>query len=93
MPLYLENTPEAGRLMGSMRSIGYTFESAMADIIDNSISACSHEIHLFFPTEASSCYVAVLDDGVGMNKNELFKAMRYGSSACEDTRSETDLQP
>ena len=91
MPLYLENTPEAGRLMGSMRSIGYTFESAMADIIDNSISACSHEIHLFFPTEASSCYVAVLDDGVGMNKNELFKAMRYGSSACEDTRSETDL--
>ena len=91
MPLYLENTPEAGRLMGSMRSIGYTFESAMADIIDNSISACSHEIHLFFPTEASSCYVAVLDDGIGMNKNELFQAMRYGSSACEDTRSEMDL--
>lgn len=91
MPQYIENTPEAGRLMGSMRSMGYTFESAMADIIDNSISACCHEIHLFFPTEASTCYVAVLDDGVGMNKKELFKAMRYGSSAYEDTRSETDL--
>lgn len=91
MPNYIENTPEAGRLMGSMRSMGYTFESAMADIIDNSISAGSHEIHLLFPLEASSCYVAVLDDGRGMDKNELFQAMRYGSSACEDSRSEADL--
>ena len=91
MPNYIENTPEAGKLMGSMRSMGYTFKSAIADIIDNSISAGSHEIHLFFPIEASSCYVAILDDGVGMNKEELFHAMRYGSSACEDSRILTDL--
>lgn len=91
MPKFIENTPEAGRLMGSMRSMGYTFESAMADIIDNSISANSHEIHLYFPVDASSCYVAILDDGTGMSNDEIFQAMRYGSSACEDNRSETDL--
>lgn len=91
MPNYIENTPEAGKLMGSMRSMGYTFKSAIADIIDNSISAGSRVIHLFFPVEASSCYVAILDDGVGMNKEELFLAMRYGSSACEDSREVSDL--
>lgn len=38
----LENVPKADMLMGSMRSMGYTFESAIADVIDNSISAsCS----------------------------------------------------
>lgn len=91
MPEFKINNPEAGQLMGSMRAIGYTFESAIADIIDNSISASSHEIHLFFPTDASSCFVAVLDDGIGMNDDELFTAMRYGSSACEETRNENDL--
>ena len=91
MPKFIENAPEAGSLMGSMRSIGYTFESAMADIIDNSISAGSHEIRLFFPSEASSCYVAVLDDGKGMDRNDLFQAMRYGSTACEDIRLGSDL--
>ena len=91
MPKYVENTPEAGSLMGSMRSMGYTFESAIADIIDNSISAKAHEIHLYFPTNADTCYVCILDDGIGMSKTELFQAMRYGSSACEENRREDDL--
>lgn len=88
---YIENPPEAGSLMGSMRAIGYSFETAIADIIDNSISADSHEIHLFFPTDADNCHVAILDDGYGMSKETLFTAMRYGSSACEENRDETDL--
>ena len=33
MPILVENTPEAGSLVGSMRSMGYTFESAVADIL------------------------------------------------------------
>lgn len=91
MSQFIENTPEAGSLMGSMRSIGYSFETAIADIIDNSISADAHEIHLFFPTEATNCFVAILDDGYGMSKETLFLAMRYGSAACEDARDEKDL--
>ncbi len=91
MSRFVENTPEAGRLMGSMRSMGYTFESAIADIIDNSISANAKEIHLFFPIDASDCYVCILDDGQGMSDAELYEAMRYGSSACEEFRQENDL--
>lgn len=34
-----EIIPQADTLMGSMRSMGYSFESAIADVIDNSISA------------------------------------------------------
>lgn len=91
MGKYIENTPEAGSLMGSMRSIGYSFETAIADIMDNSISADCQTIHLFFPTDAMDCFVSILDDGYGMSKETLFKAMRYGSSACEDDRTEKDM--
>ncbi len=37
MATYLKNEPTANILMNSMRSMGYSFESALADIIDNSI--------------------------------------------------------
>jgi len=50
MPNYRQNKPEADVLMNSMRSMGYTFEAAISDIIDNSISADAHNIQLiFFP--------------------------------------------
>ena len=91
MPKLVENTPEAGSLVGSMRSMGYTFESAVADILDNSVTAGSKEIHIYFPTESSHCYVAILDNGCGMTKDELYVAMRYGSRASEDDREESDL--
>lgn len=46
MPIYRENQPTADILMTSMRSMGYSFESAIADIIDNSISANATKIEL-----------------------------------------------
>ena len=85
------NIPQANSLMGSMRSIGYTFESAIADIIDNSITAMAKDITLYFPTSASNCFVSILDNGIGMTDKELFNAMRYGSSSCEVQRDNNDL--
>ena len=46
-----ENKPTADVLMTSMRAMGYSFESAVADIIDNSISAHAHEIAIHFPAD------------------------------------------
>lgn len=54
-----ENKPTADVLMTSMRAMGYSFESAIADIIDNSISAHAHEVILHFPVDPSECYVAI----------------------------------
>lgn len=42
----VRNIPKADHLIGSMRSMGYTFESAIADIIDNSISANCQNVFL-----------------------------------------------
>ena len=91
MPNYRQNKPEADVLMNSMRSMGYTFEAAISDIIDNSISADAHNIQLFFPCDPADCFIAICDDGHGMNSEELFQAMRYGSNIPGTERSENDL--
>ena len=85
------NEPTADVLMTSMRSMGYTFESAIADVIDNSVSAKCHEIRLKFPIDPQDCYVAICDDGEGMSKDELFDAMKYGSQLKKDYRELDDL--
>ncbi len=85
------NPPKANILMESMRSMGYTFESAIADVIDNSIGAGAHNVTLLFPTLPEKCFVAICDDGRGMDSKELFEAMRYGSEAPSEIRSQGDL--
>lgn len=91
MAEYKSNIPQAEFLMGAMRSMGYSFEAAIADIIDNSISADAKNIQIKFPSNPTNCYVSILDDGNGMNDYELFDAMKYGSNSCEQERDENDL--
>jgi len=91
MAEHKSNPPKADFLMGAMRSMGYTFEAAIADIIDNSVSANAKNIHIKFPTEPFNCIVSILDDGIGMDKEVLFLAMKYGSNSCEEQRKENDL--
>lgn len=87
-----EIIPQADTLMGSMRSMGYSFESAIADVIDNSISANCRTVRLFFPVSpAEEQVVAILDDGDGLDADSLYEAMRYGSSDSEAEREENDL--
>ena len=75
MSVRIENTPSPSVLMNSMRSIGYTFKTALADIVDNSISAGAKNIYINVPINDSELFVSVLDDGRGMTRNELFNAM------------------
>ena len=62
----IELPPLAPVLLESMRAIGYSFESALADIIDNSISAEALDVRVRFLPYGDP-YVAVLDDGTGMS--------------------------
>ena len=91
MSLSKKNPPSAFLLMDSMRSIGYTFNAAVADIIDNSISARAKNVWIEFPSDPTNLYLAFLDDGSGMSATELFDAMKYGSKGKEDARAEDDL--
>ena len=86
-----ENKPTADVLMISMRAMGYSFKSAVADIIDNSISAHASDITVKFPIDPADCFVAICDNGDGMTQDELFDAMKYGSERKKDERAEDDL--
>ena len=82
--------PYAPTLIESTRAIGYSLESAVADIIDNSIAAYASKIDLFFfPIDGA--YIAVLDNGKGMNEEELDLAMQYGSKNPTEIRDSKDL--
>jgi hypothetical protein len=73
-----------------MRAIGYSFETAVADIIDNAISAEASEISIRF-SPYDSPYVAIIDNGHGMTSEELVAAMRHGSRNPLEERGLRDL--
>ena len=85
----ISSPPAAAALMESTRCIGYSFESAISDILDNSISASAKNIWIY-STPSNDPFVTILDDGNGLTKNELIEAMRYGANPNEK-REETDL--
>jgi hypothetical protein len=83
--------PHASMLIESMRDIGYSLESALADVVDNSITAGATTVRLFADTAGSEPRFAILDDGEGMTQAELLDAMRPGSRNPLDERNGTDL--
>lgn len=85
----VQSIPEARLLLASLRSVGYTEETAIADIIDNCISAYANTIDLVFDWDNKR--ILIIDDGQGMSKDDLIENMRIGSSNPEDYRDENDL--
>ena len=83
--------PKAGVLVESLRDVGYSLQTAVADIIDNSITAGARNISLFAETYSDEPVMGILDDGCGMSETELIEAMRPGSKSPLDERSPRDL--
>lgn len=71
--------PSAGRLMSSLRDIGYDAPAAIADLVDNSIDANARAIAIDVIAEGERSYVRVADDGLGLTDRSLDEAMRFGS--------------
>ena len=86
----LQLFPLAPVLIESTRSIGYSFEAAIADILDNSISAQAKNIMITYQS-FDHPFVCIKDDGYGMTKEELETAMRYGSKSSLELRKNNDL--
>jgi hypothetical protein len=86
-----ESPPRASLLIESMRDIGYTLETALADVIDNAIAAGAKHIKLMADTASSEPAFAIIDDGSGMDNETLLQAMRLGSKSPLDDRDESDL--
>ena len=81
----------AKALLTGLRSIGYSFSTAVADIIDNSISAQATEVYLYSVPLASVPYFCILDNGRGMSSEELDNAMLPGSDREGVQDSEVEL--
>jgi hypothetical protein len=83
---WVDVTPSASRLTSSLRDIGYDFVSAIADIVDNSVSAGACHIDILIEFEGSRSRVIIGDDGCGMTEARLNEALRFGSQRDYGTR-------
>ena len=81
--------PQAEMLLHSLRSVGYSEETAIADIVDNAITAGADEVHITFDWENRR--ILIVDNGQGMETEELYKNMQIGSSEPGVLRAENDL--
>ena len=83
--------PSAAALIESMRDFGYSLETAVADIVDNSITAGAKRISIMSSKADSSMRIAIIDDGCGMNRTSLIAAMQPGSRNPLERRQRADL--
>ena len=86
-----ELPPKASAMIEAMRDIGYSLESAVADIIDNSITARAGRIDVRFGWHDAKPWIGIVDDGDGMSPQLLREAMRPGSRNPLESRSKDDL--
>ena len=59
-------TPYAASLIEGMRDFGYTLETAMADVIDNSVTAKATKVEILAETATDDPWIAIVDNGTGM---------------------------
>lgn len=83
--------PDPRSTINSYRSFGYNLSTAIADIIDNCISAGAKNIWIDYLWAGKESSVTVTDDGSGMTLPELIIAMTPGSKDPESLRHENDL--
>lgn len=80
--------PNPGRTIEGLRDTGYNFETAVADLVDNSIAAGSTKIDIHVGQDyRGNVRVAIADNGSGMDRAGLVQAMQYGSPKRPDPAS------
>lgn len=83
--------PSAASLTASMRDLGYSLATAIADLIDNSISAGASRIEIYCDLAREHPTLAIIDNGRGMSHNEILVAMRHGAINPNFQRAPSDL--
>jgi hypothetical protein len=83
--------PRASSMLEALRAVGYSVQTALADLIDNSITAGARNVWLNFHWSGADSYITLRDDGRGMSESELSDAMRPGNRSPLDEREPNDL--
>ena len=84
-------TPNPEYLIKSIAEQGYTLETSIADLIDNSISAGADKVEVLVDTQNAPFQLFITDNGRGMSPAELKTKMNFPSSSMEDDRDPGDL--
>ncbi len=80
--------PDPARTMEGLRDMGYSFETAVADLVDNSIAANATTVDISVQLDLrGEVRIAIADDGDGMDRKHLEEAMTYGSVKRADPAS------
>ena len=89
----MANRREFLKLGAGLTAVGLssTIEAAIADLVDNSISAKAHNIDIEFTWAGRKSWIAVVDDGDGMTDTDLVTAMTVAARGPAVTRTSTDL--
>lgn len=91
MPEHIDLSPNPKSHIKTLSRIGYNLNSAISDIIDNSVTAKSKNINVEMDVIEDKAILVILDDGYGMNPATLINSMRIGCKDPSDLRSEFDL--
>ena len=76
------------RFIQATRDSGYrNIASALSELVDNSLQAGATQVDIFVEDDESSPFVAILDNGCGMNRKQLSSALQFGGSDRFDDRS------
>lgn len=77
--------PNTARIIEGLRDTGYSFEAAIADLVDNSIEAGATVVNITVDLDFDKQpLVQVADNGSGMDLPALENAMRYGAAQKPD---------
>lgn len=86
-----EVAPDPSAMIESLRAYGYTLSTAVADLIDNSIAARATTVWVQMQWNGADSWLAIADDGHGMDRETLRDAMRLGSTSPLLERDRDDL--
>lgn len=84
-------SPNPEYLIKSIAEQGYSLETSLADLMDNSISAKADKIEVLIDTDSEPFKLFLADNGQGMTEPELSKNMQFPSNSPEDSRLNSDL--
>src|SRR5436190_1258916 len=90
-PLTESAEPNPEFLIKSIAEQGYSLETALADLMDNSISAGADRIEVMIRMDEEPFKLFLTNNGSDMNQDELRQNMQFPSSSPEGYRQQMDL--
>ncbi|HJU46128.1 MAG TPA: ATP-binding protein [Chitinophagaceae bacterium] len=83
--------PNPEFLIKSIAEQGYTLETSIADLVDNSVSAGAQQVEILVDTQTEPFILFIADDGKGMSPEELRRNMAFPSNSPESNRAIEDM--